>query len=554
MKHYILIAFIASFCFMACSDNTTDLRIELARPEPTVVTQLATAVFTWSEVDKAGGYAYVIDDSEDYIFLDKNQLTTTVSGLIKGEHVFKIYAVGEEGVSTDSKTRELEFIIDPSIPAPSFTYREGTNKGDVIITWTEVKEAIGYAYKVGVDGDWIEVPADVLTITLTGVDFKIKTPFTIKSLGNPPLSEDSEEYTDMIDMKTANGVWIIGHNTSSVEMKETGINTNIFNATISSSSFKEFYVNIDNVKHGFMSYSGNGGVGAVRNEYAAAPFYNNGEYYVRESIGLMSNDDSNFNDFYINTYDECMVFVEVDMNFDIPSYYLKIVNSDKSIILAQYFDLMAYGGDWMQSNIGGTSYAEETDTGLSAGKKGGAKSGTTFGSAWLDETFPASFVKNRGMENWNFKNIFEFAGYIRLSNTNKSNPQYGMLMSPKLKDSGNMKVTFDGALFASFKGEGLNAFIEVSVLNGGKISAAKVVKDGNGPAINIEPVSNNKFHIIERYHTNYANSEEKSWSNYSFEIEGATEETQIMWNCGTDTSIASSFYRYCLDNIIVKKE
>lgn len=559
MKNILLSILILTLGFVACSDDdNTDNRIELASPKPTVKTNLATATFSWPEIDKTGGYAYALDDSEDYTFLGVDELEVTISGIYKGPHIFKIYAVGVDGKSTDSAIRQLEFNVDPAIPSPSFTYTAGDGDGEVIVTWNAIEGASGYAYRLNETGEWIEVGADVLTATLTGIDFKVKTLFSLKALGNPPTSEDSEEFTDYIDMKTATGLWVITQSSKAVELTETATGTEIYTTTISCSASDAFYINIENEKYGFMSYSGNGGVGTINSVFAAAPFYNKGVYYIRESNGLMSTGDA-INNFYVNVSGDCKVFVQINMNGETPSYYLKLEDSnpDTSIVLAQYFDLLAYGGDWV-NYYKGTGYPDgstiaPTHTGLSAGVKNGANSGTVFGAAWLQQDdFPSEYVKNRGMEGWSFENVFEFPGYIRLSNTNATNPLYGVLTTPKLGAAGNMEVTFDGLLFAALRDAG--TFIEVKVLNGGKITSAKVVKDSEGSPITIQPAGNDAFHITSSYHTDYANAAAKKWSNYTFTIENATADTQIIWNCKTNASVASSQYRYCLDNIIVKKK
>lgn len=563
-KIYLLLPLIALLCgFVACSDDDEDMRIELASPKDIkVTTELATATFEWPEIDKTGGYAYALDDSEDYTFIDASETQVTISGLSSGAHIFKIYAVGEEGKSFDSKVRQLDFEVDPKVSTPVISYGVGENPGDIVVSWKKVNGAVGYTYNIKDAATWTEVEADVLSITLTGYSYKEKFSFKIKALGDYPISEDSEIQDEIINMTTAVGVWAIYENkaTEAVELIETGSGTGIYNATIPCLATDKFFVNIENKKYGFMSYSGNGGIGTVNSDYAAVPYYNNknGVYYVRESNGLI---EIGGNNFYTNMSAACKVFVQININGEKPSYYLQLVNEkpDTSIILEQYFDLMAYGGDWVGANKGGTSYVggstiTPTNTGLNEGKKDGAASGTAFGSSWLDATFPLAFVKNRGMEGWYFENIFEFPGYIRLSNSNKTNPQYGVLTTPKFNVAGNMNITFDGLLFAAFKEEGINGFIEVTVLNGGKITSAKVVKDGSGSDITIQPVGNSTFHIISAYHTNYSNPDNKSWSNYSFVIEGATADTQITWNCKTDKLITSAHYRYCLDNIVVKKK
>lgn len=547
---------ILGFVFAACSDDEIDMRIELASPKPQVKTELAKAVISWSEIDKTGGYAYMIDTSDEYTFVESSVTEVTLSGLSYGMHIFKIYAVGEENKSFDSEVRELEFEIDPAIGKPMISYVAGDNQDEIIVSWTRQEGAIGYAYKVNDAQTWTEVDANTLSVVLTGMTYSETFPFTIKAIGNPPLSEDSEEYTEIIDMSRAVGLWVVYTRTGvdPIQLQETEANTGIYNVTISCLAADAFYVNIDNKKYGFMSYSGNGGIGTVNSDYAAVPYYNNnrGGYYVRESIGLMQ---AGGNNFYTNVDADCEIFVQIDTNSENPSYYLQLVegSSDNSIILAQYFDLMAYGGDWTTA-VKGTSYVNGStinaaDTGLSEGVKDGAAL-TGFGSHLTVTNFAPEFIKNRGLDGWVFERIFEFPGYIRLSNSSET--QYGVFITPELNYTGNVTVTFDGLKFASLKLDDI--YIEVEVINGGKITSSKVLKDGVEPEISITPASETIFRINGQYNTDYANNENKKWSNFTFTVENVTPQTQIMWNCKTDVSVAPSNYRYCLDNIVVKKQ
>ena len=558
--------------FVACSDDDKDMRIEMARPvidEKKVVIELSTVTFVWDEVDKTGGYAYALDASDDYTFVDASTTSVTISGISTGSHVFKIYAVGVDGKGFDSAITEYEFSTNSTLATPTVSYTVNSasaTTSDVVVTWNKVDGAKGYAYKVRDTQTWTEVGSDVLSITLADVPNGDNFSFAMKALGNPPVSEDSKEATMTINLETADGLWIIftmdEEPASPVQMVETGVGTGIYTATVNCLASDAFYINVENVKYGFMSYSGNGGVGTVNNTMAAVPFYNGGAYYVRESIGLM-NTGTSINNFYANVGSACKVFVQVDMNeiLDIdgkplpPSYYLKLVDetSDASVVLAQYFDLAAYGGSW-HANTKGSSYnvtsTPAAQTGLTPGTKNGATY-TTFGLAWTGLT--ETFIKNRGMTGWTFENVYEFPGYIRLSNTSTS-PLYGVLTTPKLGAAGNLEAKFDGLLFAAFRDTGSKAYMEVKVLNGGKIAAVNVVKDGVGSAVTIQPAGDDSFHINGSYHTDFANADQKTFSNFTFTIEGATADTQIMWNCKTNNTIASSQYRYCIDNIVVKKK
>lgn len=382
-------------------------------------------------------------------------------------------------------------------------------------------------------------------------------------MGQLPDSEDSEKITlpfQLID--TSEGVWARTSDGSLSELKES--ESGIYAATIACKASDDITILIENTPYGFTSYSGNGGVGTVNSVYATAPFYTypTAVYYVRESLGQMTakTEDADINKFWVNVSGStCKIDVKIDCtNTDqIPRYYLKLVeNEDPSIILEQYFDLMVYGGDWIQTGKEASSGRKPASTSPAAidGTEPATTTAsyTTFGiNISSDKDAAPAYLANRGLTDWSIKYCYEFPGYVRLSNTaSGTNIYYGVLTTPKLSKltaASTVTVTFDAVRFAS------EHDIPVKILNAGTIASAQVTIEGSGSATSIVPESDNKsINITSAHCPKHGNEALKKWSNFSITIEGATAETQISWDT-TGAGTTSANGRICLDNIVVKK-
>lgn len=296
----------------------------------------------------------------------------------------------------------------------------------------------GYAYKFGEAASFTEVGADVLSVTQKGLSAEEPIRFTMYAVGQLPDSKDSEPVSltfQLVD--TSEGVWVRKSNGELFELTES--EAKIYTGTVSVSAADSFEILVENVPHGFLSYSGNGGVGTVNNDRACVPFYTYpaAEYYVRRSLGRMASDP--LNKFWINLTADARIDLRIDCTQDPFRYDLQLVEADDpALILAQYFDLMVYGGDWIQTGKNAKSgrMGQSTDTALIDGTEPGEKeaSYTTFGAkiASEGEASPA-YLANRGLTGWGIAHCFEFPGYIRLSNTaNSSGNMYGILTTPKL--------------------------------------------------------------------------------------------------------------------------
>ena len=546
-KIFLFPCLLLAFALGACSsDEEADMTIELASPQLKATTNVNMVTITWTEIPKTAGYAYRFDGGE-YTEVGADVLKYT-GAMTNGPHMFEIYAVGNKTHTTDSAVRKIEFEIDLTLPSPQ--PKAVTVGSTTTISWEAVPNAAGYAYSVDGAAE-VTVKANVLSYA---ADFSGgKHTFAIRALGDGGVtSTDSAAKTiefDVVD--TSDGVY--AKKTSGAIVKLTEGAAGIFTTTLDCSAADSFTVLIDNAEHGFMEFSGNGCVGTVNSEYSSMPTYN-GVFtgaYVRESVGRLSKTGT-LRPLYTNLGADGKVYLKIDCTDpDSPIYYMRLEKAaDATTVLELYFDLFTYGGDWVNQNKGGTGVDKTVDAtvdGTEAGTKSGAATGTKQGYTLVSSSEPGvkAYMANRGITGWAAENIYEYPGYIRLSVKGTPN-KFGVLTTPERNAAGNLKVTFDGLRFAS-EGD-----ITVKVLGGGTIAAASVVVDGAGSPVTITPEAGNDTFLIKLAHnTKFANAEQKTWSNFTFTVENATAQTQISWDASSAPDSNSG--RYCLDNIVIKK-
>lgn len=219
-------------------------------------------------------------------------------------------------------------------------------------------------------------------------------------------------------------------------------------------------------------------------------------------------------------------------------------------VLELYFDLFTYGGDWVNQNKGGTGVDKTVDAtvdGTEAGTKSGAATGTKQGYTLVSSSEPGveAYMANRGITGWAAENIYEYPGYIRLSVKGTPN-KFGVLTTPELNAAGNLKVTFDGCVSPR------KATSRSRCWAAERSPRHPVVVDGAGSPVTITPEAGNDTFLIKLAHnTKFANAEQKTWSNFTFTVENATAQTQISWDASSAPDSNSG--RYCLDNIVIKK-
>ena len=348
------------------------------------------------------------------------------------------------------------------------------------------------------------------------------------------------------------------------ELKE--VSTGIYEGIVNVRPVDSFTINRDGVEYGFISYSGNGGVGRVENLLAAMPFYNIPEgtpspYYVEKAVGRMASTAAGGNAFWVNLEAAGPLKIRVDFTRDEPRYYLEFqVPADPSIVLKQNFDLFVWGADYTipiyGSGVGGGTIASDAAInydGTEAAQPNVVKTTATGVDPvgyWGEGTlYPCSeeYVKNRDLVGWTFGYLAELAGCVRLSKGTLG--WQGWLITPKLSSlSANTTITlaFDCARFGPYA-----VNMPVNILGSGSFKNGKV--DAKGDGFVDVTASGQEYNITAAdcppYENAFAN---KPWSRVVLTIEGAGPDTQIMWDARPVTSSKSDI-RLRIDNILITK-
>ena len=574
MKKYLFLTLLAA-AFLAgggCSSSDDDGWgvIELASPKLKVTTELATATVTWDAVAKTAGYAYALDGAADYTSVDAATTTVTLTALAEGGHTFRLKAVGDLDHTTDSAERTIDFEIDPTLPQPAPTYVKGDETGSVVVSWPAVKGAAGYAYKFGEAASFTEVGADVLSVTQKGLSAEEPIRFTMYAVGQLPDSKDSEPVSltfQLVD--TSEGVWVRKSNGELFELTES--EAKIYTGTVSVSAADSFEILVENVPHGFLSYSGNGGVGKVENMMSAAPYYSSSTiadsrgYDCKMAVGRMAATADGGNDFWTNLSEDAQILVRVDLTYadGTPRYWLELVEADDpNLLLEQNFDLFVWGGDYTLASGGkGTAPVADSESaadldGTEEGTKGGATYTTPKPDIWSTADGAADgdviagdlYLKNRNM-GWEVRRIAEHPGTVRLNKSASGSHKYsGYLKTPKLAAltaPTNITLEFDICRFA---GDG---DIYITVEGAGTYTAAAVNIDGAAAATTVA-ASGTDFVVTNDLCSKQANTViNKPWSHVELSIAGATAETQIKFDGSRGKDSASD--RCLLDNIKITK-
>ncbi len=567
-KILFLSTLLSAFCFASCEqvDEPKDMTIELARPENiSVKTELATATVTWRAAEKAAGYAYVLDKTVNEENPDLSVFTEIpaepaelyIEGLSKGEHTITMLSLGDNDHTTNSLMRSATFTIDPTLPAPSpaFTEEEG---GVVTITWTAIKHVAGYAYRFNA-GEWKNLAADVTSITET-LKTNATHVFEIKALGDNKIAVDSEAASLEIKLiDTSKGAWLLFSNGEKIMLEPK--TANVYEYTIKGQKNTTFELSVDGKSYGYAIRSGNGGVGDYVAVFASKKF----DKYVRESAGRMmeisapaEGDEATNAMFWINQETEYDVNVKFDLSNDVPSYYMTFVGyEDASVILSEYFDLMATGsnfadgaGHWL---IGNATQKPENIKGVEITETAGTGQ-TKYGVEIKNSADAPEYMKIRGLEGWTLVNCHEMYGEIKASTGSNV---FGVVTTPALGYAGTVTVTYKAVPFG-----GTTENVSFKVLGDGTISAASVkhaivAKDSGNKAADvtgektedIAPSGDGKSIVMTKVHCpRFDNSFDKPMSEFTITITGVTADTKL----SLDTN-GSTNGRIIFDDIVVKK-
>ena len=409
-------------------------------------------------------------------------------------------------------------------------------------------------------GEGIETGKGEQTLTLT-LDEKVGV--TLAVLAYDDAGRPSSFANCYVSPEDSASVLVNGQE---IKLSKPDPEQKIFEGEITVPAQGTFVITINKVEYGYVSYSGNGGVGTVNALTAAVPFYSldasaGRGFSCKQAVGQMQTIEEGGNTFWTNLPEAGTLLVRVDAtNADsIPRYYLQLVEAeDPNLILEQNFDLFVFGGNYTEAATGTAApnqNANEID-GTEPGTKDGSKATDTGVEIWSNAVTETSYImaseayiRNRDMEGWEVVNVAEQPGAVRLNKSATTSHKYsGYLLTPpltKLNAATTITVETDMARFAA------DGDIWITVEGAGTLTDAAVNVNG-AVAPTSYPVSGSSFIVTNEMCSKYANSEKpKPWTHVTLTVTGATAETRIRFD-GTKGE-NSSVGRCLFDNIKITK-
>ncbi|MDR1337044.1 MAG: T9SS type A sorting domain-containing protein [Tannerella sp.] len=347
-------------------------------------------------------------------------------------------------------------------------------------------------------------------------------------------------------------------------LTETGDGTNVYEGIVSFSTDGTFRVEIDDAEYGFITYSGNGGVGTIAQNDGSV---RGSGYYVDKSIGRLAAGTDGVHPLWIATGKGGDVRVKVDLSYEdnIPRYYLALVSGEPNVLLKESFDLFAWGSDWL-SGTTRTPYRifHATPSNVKAEDMDGTESpittstaATVTGTTTFDSSDGAAlFIENRDLSGWTLTKICEMPGYIRLSS-----PDKGAVVTPALaglSGTSDITVEFDVCRFAG------GGDITFGVEGAGSITGATymdIIEDNvsyggsyprNTDPVAIPGVSGTAFTINTEMAPAWSgvNNFVKWWTHFKVSVSSAGSDTRISMDGSAAASVNDA--RICLDNMLIK--
>lgn len=456
--------------------------------------------------------------------------------------------------SNPNKTYTFTGIIKPNAYTASYRYLFDSKHNDASNAELQALLEAG--------GEGIETDKGEKTITLT-LDEKVGV--TLAVLAYDDAGRPSSFASCYVSPEDSASVLVNGQET---KLSKQDPNISLFEGEVNVPAQGTFVVTINKAEYGYISYSGNGGVGTVNAMTAAVPFYNldasaGRGFSCKQAVGQMKLIEEGGNSFWTNLSEAGTLYIRIDAtNTDgIPRYYLQLVEAeDPNLILEQNFDLFVFGGNYPEVCSGTaapSSNAAELD-GTEPGTKGGAKYTNTGVGMWstiIAENSQAlaseAYIQNRDMEGWEALNVAEQPGALRLNKSTDSGDKYnysGYLLTPpltKLTGATTITVETDMTRWAG------DADIWITVEGAGTLTDAAVNVNG-AVAPTSYPASGSSFIVTNEMCSKYANSEKpKPWTHVTLTVTGATAETRIRFD-GTKGE-NSSVGRCLFDNIKITK-
>lgn len=339
-----------------------------------------------------------------------------------------------------------------------------------------------------------------------------------------------------------------------LESTSAGIYESIVNRPASGS----FYIIIEEDTFGFLSHSGAGGLGdncTDKNSGLPLEFLGNIPYQfvVNKAIGSMDKSDAKC-PFTLSYSEAGKMKVIIDINKDVPTYYLENYVEDSSVVLNEQFDLLLGGGSY---SIAMKTYT----TPMKDGKGDAYGQWNTAVSKFTQPDFNAAFwngddatatkglckefLEALGIDEWVAAEGSRFSYQFQALHIGASACELAAVYSPKFKaltGSTDVAVNLDLFRFAT----GTTADVSIEIVGGGQISEGETTVDYidwndripktetwniSSPITTYTLVDNEYFSHTTKWNDASATSENakilKPISHMNFTIKGATPETRL---------------------------
>jgi hypothetical protein len=358
--------------------------------------------------------------------------------------------------------------------------------------------------------------------------------------------------------------------------------TKVAEGVVDFSADAPFVITIDGADYGYAPYSGNGGVGTVPE--TGSPIRLAGSY-VDKSIGQLSLTSGDGELLWIATGSGGKIVVRVDLSYtdDIPRYYVALQRDEPNVVLRESFDLFTWGGDWMVGKVtngyrwhGSAIVPDDydgTEPATATMSAGSTTANTAAPNGGITSEYSPLFVKNRDLAGWDVSNLYEHAGYPRLSTgTGKGAAAYmGIVKTPafgnKLSGTSNVKVEFDvckfpkpGGFYFSIEGPGsITSGAYIDLVESGIAYGGTYADNAKTTQTAIPGATGTSIHITSETGGilpawDGVNDAPKFWTHITINISGATSETKVAW-CAAEadpsTNPSAEGRRICLNNVLI---
>jgi hypothetical protein len=382
----------------------------------------------------------------------------------------------------------------------------------------------------------------------------------------------------VVVMTTASAATVVVNSTTLNWNAATEVAEGVVNFSVDA----PFVITIDGADYGYTPYSGNGCVGTV--PATGSPIRLAGSY-VDKSIGQLSLTSEGGELLWIATGSGGKIVVRVDLSYtdNIPRYYVALQRDEPNVVLRESFDLFTWGGDWTVGKVtdayrwqGSAIFPHEydgTEPAITTTSTGSTTANAANPNGGITSAYSPLFVKNRDLADWDVSNLYEHAGYPRLSTgTSKGATAFmGIAKTPafgnKLFGISNVKVEFDvckfptlGGFYFSIEGPGSitsGAYIDLvesGIAYGGTYAdnaktTQTAIPGATGTSIYITSEAGG---ILPAW--DGVNDDPKFWTHITINISGATSETKVVW-CSSEadpsTNPSAGGRRFCLNNVLI---